>query len=319
MLIITHPACLKHDTGPGHPESAARLQAVLQAARGLASARDAAMIDAPRASREALLRVHSTHYLEELERTFPERGRASLDADTAVSPGSREAAWRAAGAVEYATGRVLAGDARRAFCAVRPPGHHAEPEQAMGFCLFNNLAVGVAAALAAGLERVSIVDFDVHHGNGTAKAFRNESRVQYCSLFQHPFYPGRELEPGKNDVFVPLAAGTGGEQYRDAFSRRIEPELAAFRPELIFVSAGFDAHAGDPLAGLALGDSDYAWLTERIVAAAGAGARGRVVSVLEGGYDLANLRSATRAHLQVLGRAPEAPSSATARQPGPGR
>ncbi|MDN5864630.1 MAG: histone deacetylase family protein [Gammaproteobacteria bacterium] len=300
MLILTHPAFLDHDTGPGHPESPSRLQAVLQAIQAFQSVHPVEIIDAPRASREALLRIHLASYLEELEQRFPEQGRAWLDADTKISPGSREAAWRAAGAVQCATEQLLAGKDRRAFCAVRPPGHHAEPDRAMGFCLFNNVAVGAAAALAAGLERVSIVDFDVHHGNGTARMFRNEPRVQYGSFFEHPFYPGRELEPGENDVFVPLSAGTDGEQYRRIFSEQVEPALAAFQPELIFISAGFDAHAGDPLAHLALEDNDYAWLTESIVAAANASARGRIVSVLEGGYNPANLRSTTLAHLQAL-------------------
>lgn len=300
MLIVTHPDCLLHEPGEGHPESPARLRAVLEAIETFAANHPVETVEAPRSNREALLRVHPADYLDSLERKFPEEGRVSLDPDTWLSPGSRETAYRAAGAVEYAVEQVLAGAAKRAFCAVRPPGHHAEPDQAMGFCLFNNVAVGAAAALDDGLARVAIVDFDVHHGNGTEAAFRDEERVLYCSLFQHPLYPGSGLSPPPNGVFVPLPAGTAGPEYREAFSEHVIPALERFRPELIFVSAGFDAHAGDPLAGLALEDDDYAWLTERIVEAAEQSAQGRIVSVLEGGYNLAALRSATRAHLHAL-------------------
>ncbi len=300
MRVISHPACLEHDPGEGHPESPARLRAVLDAIETFASNHDVEMIEAPRASREALLRVHPATYLDWLDRQFPERGTNWVDADTALCPGSREAVYRAAGAVEHAVELVLTTDIRRVFCAVRPPGHHAEPSQAMGFCFLNNIAVGVAAALADGIERVAIVDFDVHHGNGTEAMFASDERVLFCSLFQHPLYPGSGLSQPSNTVFVPLPAGTDGPAYRQAFAQQVEPALARFRPELIFISVGFDAHSGDPLAGLALEDDDYAWLTERIVAAAEASAEGQVISVLEGGYRLEALRSATLAHLQVF-------------------
>ncbi len=333
MLIVTHPACLNHDPGEGHPESPARLRAALAAIEDFTSAFKAkfpsspsslmgegrgegerrqpaattlpqAVIvkesQAPRVSRKALLRVHTAAYLDTLEQKFPERDRVQLDPDTVLSPGSREAAWRAAGAVEYAVERVLSGTVKRAFCAVRPPGHHAEPDRAMGFCLFNNIAVGAAAALANGIERVAIVDFDVHHGNGTEAIFAGNERVLYCSLFQHPLYPGSGLTPPLNGVFVPLPAGTDGAAYRASFSERVIPALEKFRPELIFISAGFDAHTGDPLAGMALDDADYAWLTGQIVAAAEASTQGRIISVLEGGYNLAALRSAALAHLRSL-------------------
>ncbi|MGH8225226.1 MAG: histone deacetylase family protein [Gammaproteobacteria bacterium] len=300
MLIVTHPDCLLHDAGEAHPESPARLRAVLEAIETFAATNPVEMAEAPRASREALLRVHTSDYLDKLERKFPKQGRVWLDADTALSPGSRETAYRAAGAVEYAVERVLAGETKRVFCAVRPPGHHAEPERAMGFCLFNNIAVGAAAALANGIARVAIVDFDVHHGNGTEAMFAGDERLLYCSLFQHPLYPDSGLSPSTNGVFVPLPAGTDGTQYRAAFTEHVIPALNRFRPELIFISAGFDAHAGDPLAGLALEDEDYAWLTERIVTAAESSAKGRIISVLEGGYNLAALRSATLAHLHAL-------------------
>ena len=300
LLIVSHPACLEHDVGPGHPESPARLRAVLDAIETFASDHDVEMVEAPRASREALLRIHPATYLDWLDRQFPEQGINWLDADTALCPKSREAVYRAAGAVEHAVERVLTTDTRRVFCAVRPPGHHAEPAQAMGFCFLNNIAVGAAAALASGVARVAIVDFDVHHGNGTEAMFAGDERVLFCSLFQHPLYPGSGLSPPSNTIFVPLAAGTDGAQYRKAFTKHVIPALERFRPELIFISAGFDAHVGDPLAGLALEDEDYAWLTERIVSAANASAEGRVISVLEGGYNLAALRSATLSHLQAL-------------------
>ncbi len=300
MLIVTHPDCLLHDPGAGHPESPARLRAVLEAVERFSQGNSIERAEAPPVSREALLRVHGADYVDGLESRFPDEGRAWLDSDTKVSPASREAAYRAAGAAEYAVAQVLAEKVRRVFCAIRPPGHHAEPERAMGFCLFNNVAVGVAAALAGGVERIAIVDFDVHHGNGTETIFAGEERVLYCSLFQHPLYPGSGLTPSANGVFVPLAAGADGTSYRTEFTEKIIPALARFRPELIFISAGFDAHAGDPLAGLALEDEDYAWLTERIVAVAEASAQGRIISILEGGYNLDALRTATLAHLRAL-------------------
>ena len=327
MLIVTHEACLKHDLGTWHPESPARLQAVragiddfmarrasenrarLRAAwigieDDYGATRDTEIVSAPYASSEALLRVHTAAYIDWLEQQFPNERYVQLDDDTLLSPGSREAAYRAAGAVELAASHVLSGTTERVFCAVRPPGHHAEPERAMGFCLFNNLAVGVAAALAAGVERVAIVDFDVHHGNGTEAAFAGDERVLLCSLFEHPLYPNSGLEPADNCLSVPLPAGTDGLAYRMRFGEIVEPALTEFAPQLVFVSAGFDAHAGDPLADLLLEDEDYAWLTERIVAVAESSAEGRVISVLEGGYNLDALRGATVAHLLALdGRA----------------
>lgn len=300
MLIVTHNACLEHEPGAVHPESPDRLRAVHAGMDDYRAGRDIAMHEAPRVSREALLRVHDAAYLDRLERIFPSEHIVQLDPDTLVSPGTREAVYRGAGAVEYAVERVLSGADKRVFCAVRPPGHHAEPGRAMGFCLFNNIAVGVAAALEAGVQRVAIVDFDVHHGNGTEAMFGGDERVLFCSLFQHPLYPESGLSPAANCVFVPLDAGTAGAAYREAFAARVEPALARFAPELILISAGFDAHSGDPLAGLQLEDEDYAWLTEHIVAQAELSAGGRVISVLEGGYNLNALRSATRAHLGAL-------------------
>lgn len=300
MLVVTHNACLGHDPGSLQPESPARLRAVQAGIDDFTADHSVELCAAPRVSNNALLRVHQADYIDYLEQQFQQRKTIRLDPDTLISPHSREAVYRAAGAVEYAVERVLAGTEKRVFCAVRPPGHHAEPGRAMGFCLFNNVAVGVAAALAGGLQRIAIVDFDVHHGNGTEALFGGDARVLFCSLFQHPLYPDSGLSPPSNAVFVPLPAGTDGTAYRAEFKEKVEPELAHFRPQLIFVSAGFDAHAGEPLAGLLLEDEDYTWLTERIVALAECSAGGRVISVLEGGYNLETLRSATQAHLQAL-------------------
>lgn len=312
LLVASHPACLGHVPGIGHPESPERLCAVLAAVEEFAQSHPVARGEAPPASRAALLRVHPAAYLDWLERQFPSEDVVWLDPDTALSPGSREAIYRAAGAVEYAVGEALAGTHPRAFCAVRPPGHHAEPQRAMGFCFLNNLAVGVATALAAGLERVAIVDFDVHHGNGTEAAFAGDRRVLLCSPFQHPLYPGSGLTPPPNGVFVPLGPGTDGAAYRGAFAATVVPALAEFAPQLVMVSAGFDAHAGDPLAGLRLEDADYAWLTERIVECAQATAAGRVVSVLEGGYALDALRGAVLSHLTALSETAAPASAASA-------
>jgi len=304
MLIVTHEACLGHDPGRLHPESPDRLRAVRAGIDDFMAERDIAVHEAPRVTRRALLRVHDAAYLDRLEHIFPSERTVQLDPDTLVSPGSREAVYRGAGAVEYAVERVLSGADKRVFCAVRPPGHHAEPGRAMGFCLFNNIGIGVAAALEAGVQRVAIVDFDVHHGNGTEAMFAGNDRVLLCSLFQHPLYPESGLDPADNCVFVPLDAGTNGAVYRQVFAAQVEPALARFAPELVFVSAGFDAHAGDPLAGLQLEDEDYVWLTERIVAQAERSAGGRIISLLEGGYNLDALRSATRAHLGALNDQP---------------
>src|SRR5690606_14798733 len=228
-----------------------------------------------------------------------------LDPDTAMAPGSLEAALYAAGAATAAVDHVMQAPGRRAFCAVRPPGHHATRATAMGFCLFNNIAVGAAHALAVhGLERVAIVDFDVHHGNGSQAIFWNDPRVLFASSHQWPLYPGsgREDESGAhgNVVNAPLPQGSGGADFRDAWTARLLPAVEAFRPQLLLVSAGFDAHASDPLAGLRLLEADYAWLTGELVAIAGRHAQGRIVSMLEGGYDLDALTACTRAHALAL-------------------
>ena len=296
-LLYTHPACLEHDTGPGHPESRARLEAVLDA---LEAPRFRSLIrhPAPRADDRRLRLIHSDAHIEAVFAAIPRQGHARLDPDTVVSPASGEAARRAAGAVCAAVDAVLAGEARCAFCAVRPPGHHAEPERAMGFCLFNNVAIGARHALDRGLERVAVVDFDLHHGNGTQAAFEREPRVLYCSTHQYPWYPGTGAadETGVgNLVNVPLPAGTDGPAFRQAVEKRILPALTAFRPQLILVSAGFDTHRLDPLGALLLEEPDYAWITRRLL-----GFGTPIVSALEGGYHHQALAASAATHVETL-------------------
>lgn len=299
---ITHPACALHRNGEGHPESPARLEAV---ERGLRTAglRDRLLhIEAPRATRAQLVRVHGAAYLDRLEALTPGEGMIRLDADTAFSAGSLEAAQRAAGAVVIATDQVLEGRVRSAFCGVRPPGHHARPEAAMGFCIFNSVAVGVAHALASGrVSRVAVMDFDVHHGNGTEEMFRNEPRVLMVDSFQHPFYPHAGSKPRPGYIPVPFPAGTSGTTWREKLKREALPTLMAFRPELIYISAGFDAHRDDPLAGLQLDESDYTWITHELRDVAEAYGKGRIVSSLEGGYELDALARSVAAHVRMLG------------------
>ncbi len=303
LRLYTHDACLTHDPGPGHAEAPARLTAVLQA---LAHDRFALLdrVEAPRASREQLLRVHHAAHVERVLGSVPAQGRHQLDPDTWLSPGSDEAGLRAAGAVCAAVDDVLGGTANRAFCAVRPPGHHATPEQAMGFCLFNNVAVAAAHALQVHkLKRVAIADFDVHHGNGTQAIFERDPRVLFVSSHQSPLYPetGREDEHGVgNIVNGTLPAGAGSQAFRELWDGVLLPRLHAFKPQLVLVSAGFDAHRSDPLADLRLDTEDYVWITTRLLALADAHAGGRLVSTLEGGYDLTALAACAAAHVGAL-------------------
>ncbi|MFI4970881.1 MAG: histone deacetylase family protein [Lysobacterales bacterium] len=303
VALYTHPSCLAHDPGPAHPESPTRLAAVLEALAGVRFA-DLARIEAPRATREQLARVHHAAMIDGILENAPRQGWRRLDADTVMSPASPEAALRAAGAVCAAVDAAIAGRQRRAFCAVRPPGHHATPSAAMGFCLFNNIAIGAAHALAAhGLERVAIVDFDVHHGNGSQDIFWNEPRVLYASSHQWPLYPGSGArgETGAGNILnVPLPTGAGSAEFRDAYEQIVLPALDAFAPQLMLISAGFDAHRLDPLARLNLVADDYAWVTGRLVELAERHARGRVVSGLEGGYSLVALRESAAAHVAAL-------------------
>ncbi|HVX04706.1 MAG TPA: histone deacetylase family protein [Rhodanobacteraceae bacterium] len=303
MRLYTHPACLDHDPGIGHPESPARLRAVLQA---LDSPQFAAIerVEAPLATREQLERAHGTEYLDRIFASAPSQGAARLDPDTVMSPGSLEAALRAAGAACAATDAVLARETRRAFCAVRPPGHHATRHEAMGFCLFNSVAIAAAHALDAHrLDRVAIIDFDVHHGNGTQAIFRHDPRVRYASSHQMPLYPGTgdASEHGAGNIFnAPLPPESGSDEFRAAWDEKLLPELNQFRPQLLLISAGFDADARDPLAQLRLVPEDYAWITQRLVELADRHADGRIVSALEGGYDLEALREDVAAHVAAL-------------------
>ena len=299
--VYTHSACLAHDAGPGHAERPDRLQAVVDALREACP--DLDWQDAPRATRGQLLRVHADSLLATILETQP-AARIMLDPDTVLSPASSEAALRAAGAAVAAVDGIFKGVAKTAFCAVRPPGHHATADTAMGFCLFNNVAVAAAHALDKhGLARVAIIDFDVHHGNGTQAIFEADARVQYLSSHQMPLYPdtGFASERGVGNILnAPLPPGVGSRAFREAWGRKLLPALEAFRPQLILVSAGFDAHWRDPLAQLQLDAEDYAWITRELLAIAARHAQGRVVSMLEGGYDLQALRECSVAHVRAL-------------------
>jgi len=303
-LLYTHAACLAHDPGPHHPERPDRLRAI-QGALETEAFQLLERREAPRAEKAQIARVHDAAYVDWLFAQIPEEGFAGLDADTIVSPGSGEAALRAAGAVCAAVDAVIGGEAQNAFCAVRPPGHHAEPGHAMGFCLFNNVAIGAAQARAVhGLKRVAVVDFDVHHGNGTQAAFTADPDFFYASTHQWPLYPGtgQPFERGvaNNILNVPLAPFSGSTEFRAAVERQVVPALDAFAPELLIISAGFDAHLRDPLASLNLVEADYAWVTRQLAAVAERHAKGRIVSSLEGGYDLRALANSVAAHVDVL-------------------
>jgi acetoin utilization deacetylase AcuC-like enzyme len=301
-MILSHPACALHDMGPGHPESPARLAAVL-AALDVAPLTHIKRLQAPAASIEQLQRAHDPCLIERVFATAPSTGMARLDADTAMNENSLDAALHAAGAVVAAVDAVLTGQTDRAFCAVRPPGHHATHVDPMGFCLFNNVAVGAAHALALGLERVAIIDFDVHHGNGTQDIFSADARVLYASSHQWPLYPGTgaEDEQGIGNIHnAILMPGARSLEFREAWALQLLPRIDAFKPQLILISAGFDAHRLDPLAQLNLGAEDFAWITRALVAIAERHALGRVVSTLEGGYSLTALRECTSAHCQAL-------------------
>lgn len=302
LPVFTHAACFGHDTGPEHVEVPARLGAVIMALRDQLPGIE--WLEAPRATRGQLLRVHEPLLLHAVLEAAP-ADLVHLDPDTVLSPGSAEAALRAAGAVVAAVDMVMGGEAEAAFCAVRPPGHHATAAHAMGFCLFNNAAVGAAHALERhGLARVAVVDFDVHHGNGTQDIFAAEERVLYASAHEIPLFPGsgdpRERSAGPNVHNAALRPGSGSTRFREAWGERLLPTIDAFRPQLVLVSAGFDGHRADPVAHLELESDDFGWLTGELVAIAGRHAGGRIVSVLEGGYDLAALAECSVAHARML-------------------
>ncbi len=302
--LITHPACLDHDTGPFHPERPDRLRRVLQA---LEHPRFSALLRdlAPLATEDQLARVHPPEYIRAILDISPEPGqRINLDADTVMSPGSREAALRAAGAAIMAVDAVMQGWAKQVFVAARPPGHHAERDRPMGFCLFANAAIAARHAQAQyGLTRVAVVDFDVHHGNGTQDIFQADPTLFYASSHQYPCYPGTGAAEERgvgNIVNAPLPPGAGSAQFREAWDLLILPELDRFAPNLLIVSAGFDAHKADPLAQLRLEAPDFAWLTTRLMDVARTHCEGRIVSLLEGGYDLDALAESAAAHVGAL-------------------
>ena len=299
---ISHALCLKHDMGSHHPECPARIQAIEDRLIAAGLMDWLQHHDAPEATHEQLLRVHAPEYLQRIADIAPREGMVALDGDTLMNPFSYPAALRAAGAVVEAVDLVMTGAVENAFCCVRPPGHHAERTQGMGFCIFNNVAVGAAHALGAhGLSRVAIADFDVHHGNGTEDIFRDDERVMLCSTFQHPFYPYSGADSGNAHIInVPLAAGTTSEDFRAAIERQWLPALEEFRPELLLISAGFDAHRDDDMSMLGLADADYDWITAKLMAVAERHAGKRIVSVLEGGYELNSLARSVLAHLKRL-------------------
>ncbi len=304
-LIIHHDDCLRHDTGPRHPECPQRIEAVLAALKGLAGLE---YLPAPLAEPEQLSRVHPPAYQELVYATEPAEGRATLtEEDNVLSPGSVNAALRAAGAICFAIDQVMAGHGENAFCVVRPPGHHAESALAMGFCLFNSVAVGARHAQAVhGLDKVAILDFDVHHGNGTQAIFERDPSVFFVSSHQVPLYPGSgsHEETGRGNILnLPLRPGTGSPEFHDAWANIALPAVRSFQPDLILVSAGFDAHEKDPLGQLELREDDYAWITREIRQLADECCGGRVISILEGGYNLEALGTSARAHVEALATA----------------
>jgi acetoin utilization deacetylase AcuC-like enzyme len=305
-LLVTHPACLDHLTPLGHPERPDRLRAINDALGGEEFAA-LTRAEAPTAPFETIALCHPIEYIEHLRAATPKQGMVRIDADTTLSPGSFEAALRGAGGAIHAVNEVIARRADNAFVAVRPPGHHAETARAMGFCLFNNATIAARHAQDRhDLQRIAVVDFDVHHGNGSQDIFWADPTVMYCSTHEMPLYPGTGSrdERGEHDNIVnaPLRSGDGGPQFRAAMESVILPRLAAFGPDLIVISAGFDAHMRDPLASLNLLEPDFAWVTKRIMEIADASAQGRIVSVLEGGYDLEGLAQSAAAHVTALMR-----------------
>jgi acetoin utilization deacetylase AcuC-like enzyme len=302
VCFISHHDCALHEMGVHHPESPARLSAIQD--QLLSSGLDLVLQheNAPLATREQLCRVHDAEYIEYVFLKAPDDGQVWLDPDTSMNSHTLSAALRAAGSVVHGVDLVMSGKASAVFCSVRPPGHHAERKRAMGFCFFNNIAVGAAHALQAHqLKRVAIVDFDVHHGNGTEDIFRETPEVLFCSTFQHPFYPDTGTGiVSEHIINVPLPAGSSSQVFRDAVQSRWLPKLEAFQPELVFISAGFDAHVEDDMANLCLLEQDFAWVTHEIKTIADKYAQGRIVSALEGGYAQSALGRCVAAHINAL-------------------
>lgn len=303
-LLLTHPSALKHETGPGHPERPDRIRA-LNEEFGRAVYSMLAREEAPLAPLDAVTLAHPAEYAEKLHEIAPQTGAVHVDGDTVLSSGSWEAIMRAVGGATYAVDEVFAKKADNAFVMMRPPGHHAETATPMGFCFFNNVAIAARHAQKKhGISRVAIIDFDVHHGNGTQDIFWNDPSVLYSSTHQMPLYPGTgardETGTQNNIVNAPLAPGDGGTQFREAFESAILPRLNNFQPELVLISAGFDAHRNDPLANLNLVEDDFSWVTGKLMDVADKHANGRLVSLLEGGYDLEGLSRSAGAHVRRL-------------------
>ncbi|RIQ14318.1 histone deacetylase family protein [Bordetella avium] len=303
-MYLTHPSCKLHEMGSWHPESPQRLDAISDQLLASGLMPYLGEREVPAATRQDILRVHSAYHLDRLRGLSPEHGYAEIDPDTLMNPHTLEAAYHAAGAGIAAVDALMAGEARTAFCAVRPPGHHAEHSRAMGFCFFNNIAIAASYAMQVhGLTRIAIVDFDVHHGNGIEQAFAGDERVLMCSFFQHPFFPNSGAEhAAANMVNVPMDAYTTGPKVREVVRQQWLPRLEAHAPQLILVSAGFDAHREDDMAQMGLVESDYAWITDQLVAVADRYAQGRIVSTLEGGYSLSALGRSVVAHIRSLSK-----------------
>lgn len=302
-LYLTHSDCLEHDTGTGHPERADRLRAVYEVLDG-DSFKGLVREEAPKGDFDAVERVHPSKFIEAVREASPEDGMVRVDPDTVLSPRSLDAVMRAVGAGMRAVDQVIGEKATNAFCAVRPPGHHAEPERAMGFCIFNSIAVAALHARAAhGAERVAVVDFDVHHGNGTQAMFWSDKDLYYASTHQMPLFPGTGAlnETGVGNIFnAPLSPGDDGEQFRKAFETRILPSLHDFSPDILLISAGFDAHRRDPLANIDLVEADFAWATSKLAEIAEKHCGRRIVSMMEGGYDLEGLAKSVAVHVETL-------------------